>query len=316
MSRYLDINKDYVYVKNIYENGAPQNQSALDTKDREYGANKVYDDLVNALISEFNGEDGNPKKNVYFFSYDFRKSNSESAEKLNRYIEDVLKANPDYTQVDLVCHSMGGLVASKYVSAQGADKIHRIVTAGTPYEGAPKLFISSMTRDVTEKWYVDPLLVFAGLNRKTKTSFPGAAQLLPTKEYFESASTLFKYAKVKIRAKLADPRKPILLPEDVEYEEVFEYETMDLPYYNTLNGKIFRSNDVEAAARFHQEIKDVASGYNVLLGMENSYFITGGGQKTVTGVSFKIYEQFNKERIEIVPEYSDEGGRRTARGGV
>jgi len=70
---------------------------------------------------------------------------------LNKFINDVLEANPNYSQVDVVAHSMGGLVLSSYVNANGSDKLRRIITAATPYEGAPRMIQSTLTSKVLDK---------------------------------------------------------------------------------------------------------------------------------------------------------------------
>ena len=64
------------------------------------------------------------------FSYDWREDVRESAKKLCAAI-DALPAK----QVDLVAHSMGGLVAL-HCLAMGAPKVRRVVLAGAPLGGA------------------------------------------------------------------------------------------------------------------------------------------------------------------------------------
>ncbi len=57
------------------------------------------------------------------------------AERLGLYVEDVLRSS-GATQVDLVGHSMGGLVAAFYVNALGGHtRVRRIVTLGAPWKG-------------------------------------------------------------------------------------------------------------------------------------------------------------------------------------
>ena len=57
------------------------------------------------------------------------------AERLGLYVDDVLRAS-GAQQVDLVGHSMGGLVAAFYVNALGGHtRVRRLVTLGTPWKG-------------------------------------------------------------------------------------------------------------------------------------------------------------------------------------
>ena len=94
-----------VYVK------PPQNQKLLKEHEnsfgieyREYGALNTYKNLIDTLCDSTD-------RPVYFFGYNWMESNSDNADKLREFINEL---NTD--KVDLVCHSMGGIVASSYMS--------------------------------------------------------------------------------------------------------------------------------------------------------------------------------------------------------
>ncbi len=77
-------------------------------------------------------------ENVYFFGYDWRLDCRENGERLREYIELVCQKTGK-KQVQLVAHSMGGLVASCYLEAHKADgRIQTAVTLGTPFWGSEK----------------------------------------------------------------------------------------------------------------------------------------------------------------------------------
>jgi triacylglycerol esterase/lipase EstA (alpha/beta hydrolase family) len=61
---------------------------------------------------------------------------SASAARLQRFIEAVCAAE-NVDRVDLVCHSLGGVVARYYATELGgAARIHHIVTVGSPHHGS------------------------------------------------------------------------------------------------------------------------------------------------------------------------------------
>ena len=93
---------------------------------------KMYRKLYEAY--DLNAADGE-KRDVVFFSYDWRSSVVKAAADLETYI-----TNKGYTKVTLVCHSMGGIVASCYLDRSEANvsKVDRVITVGTPYGGSPK----------------------------------------------------------------------------------------------------------------------------------------------------------------------------------
>jgi pimeloyl-ACP methyl ester carboxylesterase len=75
-------------------------------------------------------------RDLFMFHYDWRKSNFESADSLRKYIADKgLAGKP----VDLIGHSMGGLVSTIYIQKYaGEQKVRNFVAMGTPFFGAVK----------------------------------------------------------------------------------------------------------------------------------------------------------------------------------
>jgi pimeloyl-ACP methyl ester carboxylesterase len=87
-------------------------------------------------------------RRLYIFSYDWRQDNVKSAQELHRMIEQVRRDHGNPTlRVDLVAHSMGGLVARYYlrygardvldgtpqlVTMEGAAQVRKLVLLGRP----------------------------------------------------------------------------------------------------------------------------------------------------------------------------------------
>ena len=91
-------------------------------------------------------------RNYYLFIYDWRQDNMETARKLSRFIEQIRSdyADPNL-KVDLVAHSMGGLIVRYYlrygghdtlddnefiVNLHGAQRVRRVILLGTPNLGS------------------------------------------------------------------------------------------------------------------------------------------------------------------------------------
>jgi pimeloyl-ACP methyl ester carboxylesterase len=94
------------------------------------------------------------KKHYYTFIYDWRQDNVKSVAKLADFIDQIRKDydNPNL-KVDIVAHSMGGLIARYYlrygrtdvldsndfpVNLYGAERLRRIILLGTPNLGSAK----------------------------------------------------------------------------------------------------------------------------------------------------------------------------------
>lgn len=241
----------------------PIDQALLAKGSREYGAEDTYEKLIDGLVEGFTDENGVCSRSIYFFSYDFRQSSMETAKKLNAYILRILREHPEQNRVDIVAHSMGGLVTCAYVCTYGEKQVRRIITAGTPYEGAPKLFYSVLTTNVTGDRTTNlALFLLGGLSRSVKADFPSMAELAPTRQYYRAHHTLFQEAS--------------------QAEEA--YRTLSVRECKKKNRSIFGKN-ASAARSFHDSIRD-ASGCNVLADMEQTYFLIGINQKTISGIIF------------------------------
>lgn len=96
----------------------------------------TYDNLWQALqLADY--EDG---VTLFSFPYEWRQDNTITAYRLKQKIDEV-KSVCDCDKVDIVAHSMGGLVARSYAEGDyyGND-IDQMVFLGTPHKGSPKSY--------------------------------------------------------------------------------------------------------------------------------------------------------------------------------
>ncbi len=99
-----------------------------------------YDDLVASLE-----ENGFIKDvNLFDFPYDWRNNNQTSARFLQSRIEGII-SETKVSKVDVVAHSMGGLVARAYIEeidgVQYLGTIDQLITMGTPQKGSPSAYL-------------------------------------------------------------------------------------------------------------------------------------------------------------------------------
>jgi pimeloyl-ACP methyl ester carboxylesterase len=130
------------------------------------------------------------KPRVFVFAYDWRKSNVETADALKDYVGCVKRFYPN-KKVDIIAHSMGGLVARRYIlDNYNNHPIDKMVSIGTPWLGAPKAIHSLETGvfiipnfGATRLESAGNMAVARGLRAVMRT-FPGPMQLLPSEYYF------------------------------------------------------------------------------------------------------------------------------------
>jgi pimeloyl-ACP methyl ester carboxylesterase len=97
----------------------------------------TYDDLIATL--DANGY--TPGTDLFLFPYDWHASNVDTAGLLKQKI-DAVKATCACGTVDLVVHSMGGLIARHYMQSASYDNdVDQVVFLGTPHLGAPNAYL-------------------------------------------------------------------------------------------------------------------------------------------------------------------------------
>ncbi|MBO8165364.1 MAG: esterase, partial [Brevibacillus sp.] len=156
---------------------------------------------------------------LFAFPYDWRKSSTENAGKLKRQIDEVL-ARSRSQQVQLVAHSMGGLLARETLLAYPAyqSKIRRIVYLGTPFLGAPRAYQAI-------KFGYNfgiPVIFSQETGRQIAEYSPAVYELLPSREYVRKQTYL--YMLPDLYTPDTSKRQPL------EYERIYDHPAARLPY--------------------------------------------------------------------------------------
>lgn len=127
-----------------------------------------------------------PERRYYKFSYDWRYGNEVTAKKLDAFIEQIRRDyNRPNMKVDLIGHSMGGLIIRYYmrygdqdvladndfpVSQAGAKKARRVILLGSPNLGS----VSTLA-EIIEGYKV----IFGRIPTESVITLPSIYQLLP-----------------------------------------------------------------------------------------------------------------------------------------
>ncbi len=145
---------------------------------RNFGVVDVYKKLVKSVCKSVDSNE----YDVVFFSYDFRRSNKDTAMELEKLITE-----NKYESVNLVGHSMGCLVCASYLSkGQNRNKTDKIILIGGPLLGSPKAYSV-----LDEGRFVDGILgivtcpLIAPMIKNIVHNCPTVYELLPPRQYFD-----------------------------------------------------------------------------------------------------------------------------------
>src|SRR5204862_1875234 len=170
----------------------PDNLEAFDIADAALG-HDFYGKLVETLRDfggYVRGTVGVPPKpgerRYYIHAYDWRQDNVESARGLDRLIEAIRRDYGDPgLRVDIVAHSMGGLIARYYqrygiedvldgresqITLYGTSRVRKLILLGTPNMGSA----SSL-----HAFLVGEAIGFGRIPQEALATLPSAYQLFP-----------------------------------------------------------------------------------------------------------------------------------------
>lgn len=123
---------------------------------------------------------------LFVYPYDWRRDNATSASNLLEYLKLVKMFQPEAEKVDIIAHSMGGLVARRFI-LDNPGKVEKCITIATPWLGAPKAIAALQTGDFDS--LAMSLLVKPETLQGLAEDFAGLHQLLPSRAYFDLGGT-------------------------------------------------------------------------------------------------------------------------------
>lgn len=131
---------------------------------------------------------------VHQFSFDWRKSITQSADRLHHFIENLHIDRPAKMFV-LVAHSMGGLVASMYAQrhTEWSDRVQRAILMGSPLGGsyAPVEAIIGSYPLLRKMAFISRKVDLEDLRRMART-LPGLLDMLPNPKLFPDAEQMYR----------------------------------------------------------------------------------------------------------------------------
>ncbi|MCX6753219.1 MAG: hypothetical protein NTW62_02660 [Candidatus Nomurabacteria bacterium] len=149
------------------------------------------------LIDELESGGYTEGTDLFVFPYDWRKNDKDATILLDSKIVAVL-AQTGASKVDIVAHSMGGLVAKEYIAQNGAEKIDKLIFLGTPHLGAPKAYKVLTYGDdmgINILFHSIPLLN-ANRVKFISQNMPGVFELLPSQKYITDFGPYVTNAKI------------------------------------------------------------------------------------------------------------------------
>lgn len=228
----------------------------IQKKDYVLGTVHMFDLLIDNIISQ--GYQLN--EDLYLFPYDWRIDIRETSLNLQNQVSEIIKKT-GAPSVNIIAHSMGGLVAKNYIINNPAShSIGKLIFIGVPHLGAPKAMKALLFGD---NFGLPGVILDKTIMRELALNMFSLYQLLPTINFFGLAGGYFyDISNAATEGKL------------------FNYEQTR----NWLIDRNYNSQALNAATSLHGESLD---NFNALDYKIEAYNISGCGRPTITGIMKK-----------------------------
>ncbi len=125
---------------------------------------------INPIVHEYDGitttlENIGYKKNIdyYLFNYDWRQNLSTLSETLKNYLNEKVIPNHPSEKINLVGHSLGGLISRIYRQDNPNSPINKIVTVGSPHQGVAQVYKTAEAGEIDKSnsflWLAEKILL-------------------------------------------------------------------------------------------------------------------------------------------------------------
>jgi pimeloyl-ACP methyl ester carboxylesterase len=153
------------------------------TSEGGYVEYKVNNDPKRRTAAGFDMSQKDRKPTLFVFAYDWRLSNVDNAKALADYVAGINKLYPN-KKVDIVAHSMGGLIARRFI-IDNPGKVNRMITIATPFLGSAKP-LYQMIYGSTGTGFMDDVTwaLFGNELKEMLAYYPGIHELMATRLYF------------------------------------------------------------------------------------------------------------------------------------
>ena len=272
--------------------------------ERHAGPVAMYSSLLGTIMKNF------PDRPVYLFSYDWRKTNVDSAEKLAAFIDSITDGGK--VKVDIIAHSMGGIVSSHYLRNHD-DRVDKYLSFGTPYEGAPSAFNTLSSRSLVGGFLDVVIEKLIGIKPDVASSFTAMVELLPTQRmlekypyHFVSTGDLNSFQRILNGNSSYD--KILQAAADAKVSGLADLATVDMAMSNVSNDRYNQFIEDSKLYRVNGE----RNGDVLLMHRPNSMFFVGNNHPTVVSgyfpgnqdILYKVNGISTPEGDGMVPLYS------------
>ncbi|MCK5062208.1 hypothetical protein KAR28_06720, partial [Candidatus Parcubacteria bacterium] len=182
----------------LHYSGIPDENSAIAPTDILRSISNY--DFFQGLIEELENNDYKEGIDLFVFPYDWRldidylsgHGAADDPNTLANKIQYIINQT-DVQKVNIIAHSMGGLIVKNYAKIFGTSSINKFIDIATPHLGAPGAFKILQYGDDLNFKFVNRNILNQERVKIISQNFPSIYQLLPSQDYFNENDNDYAY---------------------------------------------------------------------------------------------------------------------------
>jgi hypothetical protein len=183
---FIDVGDQFLNILNLDNQGNSNNNISVG----KIIENKTFlgkeSDIFKSLIQDIETDGYQENTNLFFFPYDWRLDLSNTKDLLKQKIDEI-KTQTGAQKVDIVAHSMGGLLVKDYMNSYGKGSVDKLIFVGTPHLGAPKAGKTLVAGDSFSIPWLNGDRI-----KEIAANSPALHELIPNQTYFNEFQGYFK----------------------------------------------------------------------------------------------------------------------------
>ncbi len=184
----VDVVRNYA-GKDVY--GDFLTHLAQDDVYREFDLDEYPSRLESSYMEDYAlAHPDEPKPNLFPFPYDWRRSNAAHTQTLHTYIQHI-RALHGGVKVNVVAHSMGGLLLRRYILDYGSADFDHVMTVGTPWWGAPMAHYRMFSGNFYGPGFIEGVIdmITRSSMKESLSTLVGVHELLATELYLTNGGS-------------------------------------------------------------------------------------------------------------------------------
>ncbi len=159
------------------------------------------EDFFESLVENLKNTGYQEGMDLFVFPYDWRLDMDGTSIALSNFIEEI-KTQTSHTKVDIISHSMGGLLSKSYIKNHG-DSLNKFIDIGTPHIGSIKSFkILNYGDNLNASIFYGLLGLNSERVRVISQNMPSVYELLPSAPYGNYLYDLDDFDQNEVRGSL------------------------------------------------------------------------------------------------------------------